>query len=243
MFSDEGGSMRVLPLSFACTILVACGSSAPPEARGPASDDSAPRGPSGGGLSIESEIGALNEEQVVETFQNASGELSRCFAQGAQRIPYLAGLVRFEIRVGPSGRARAVMLKDSSLGDLETESCMIEVLERAAWPSPEGGREGIAENEFVFDAGGAARPPVDWSEGELGEELETAKPDLAECRAGTGPLKATMYVETDGSPKSAGASFSDENGREAARCLVDKLLSMTFPSPGSYASKVSFVID
>jgi hypothetical protein len=225
--------------------VLACGSSTPAPKSSSDDDSGSDRPDRPSGITMESEIGALSEEGVVATFQTASTGLSQCFARGAQRIPYLAGMARFEIRVGESGRARAVMLKDSSLGDLDTESCMIEVLERASWPSPEGGREGIAENEFTFDPAGGTRPPVDWSESDLGDELATAKADLSQCRsdAGTGPLKATLYVDKDGTPKSAGASFADENGRPAARCVVDRLLGLTFPSPGSYASKVSFVVD
>ena len=68
---------------------------------------------------------------------------------------------------------------------------------------------------------------------------------LASCRsqAGASQIKATLYIDTDGKPLSVGVSSDDERGEEAAECVADALREITFPSPGSYASKVSVDID
>ncbi len=230
----------------AAAMLAACGGSPPPPAEEPQAAE-----PDEGGArkvraapGIESEIGSMDEAKVKQTFELASGKLSACFNRGTQRLAYLAGDVRFVVRVGKDGSPRWAYAKDSTLGDRETEACMLEVLKAATWPKPEGG-EGLAENNFSFEPGGDERPPVDWTPQQLGAPYRGAKAALDRCRknAGTKSIKATMYVETDGKPSAVGVSSADERGEAAASCVVDALRAVKFPSPGSYAAKVSVTIE
>ena len=231
--------------ALACA-LAACGGSRPPPAEEPQAAE-----PDEGGTrrvravpGVESEIGAMDETKVKQAFEQVSGRLSACFNQGTQRIAYLAGDVRFVVRVAKDGSTRWAYAKDSTLGDRETEACMLDALKAAAWPKPEGG-EGLAENSFSFDPGGDERPPVEWSPRDLGAPYRGAKAALERCRKGSGTkaLKATMYVETDGKPSAVGVSSADERGEAAVSCVVDALRAIKFPSPGSYAAKVTVTID
>jgi hypothetical protein len=121
---------------------------------------------------------------------------------------------------------------------------MIGALEAASWPRPEGG-EGLAENTFSFEPGGEERPPVAWSPEQLGAAHKKARSALSRCRkdAGTKSLKATMYVETDGKATAVGVASGDEKGNAAADCAVSALKGLKYPSPGSYASKVSVSVE
>ena len=199
----------------------------------------------GSGLSVQSEVGAIDETKAQAAMERAAGKLTACFTKGTQRIPYLAGAVSVYVRIGGDGSARYAYLRDSTLGDRATEECMLAVLTATQWPKPQGGDEGEVRNEFKFEPGGDERPPVEWTPDQLGKPYERAKPDLARCRqsAGTGPMKATLYVDTDGKATSVGISTSDEKGASAIACVIDALKTLTFPSPGSYASKVSVVIE
>lgn len=233
----------VLILGLSSIGLWACGSAEPPP-EAPKQEAAPDEGQKHGGPSFESEIGALDEGKVKQTFQRSAEKLSACFAKGTEKLPYLAGDVRFVVRVAKDGSARWAYVKDSNLGDRDTESCMLAVLKSAIWPKPEGG-EGLAENSFSFEPGGDERPPVAWSAEQLGAPYQTAKHALAACRkkAGTKGLKATFYVDTDGKPKAIGVSSADEHGEDAVSCVVDALSAVKFPSPGSYASKVSVTIE
>lgn len=186
----------------------------------------------------------MDPEKTTAAFDRAGSKLSACFAKGAERIPYMGGDVEFYVRVSSDGSARYAYVKDSTLGDRETESCMLDALRAVSWPKPVGGEQGIAKRQIHFDPGGDERPPVAWSAGQLGAPWKKAKPAVSECmkKAGTGPIKATLYVDTDGKPQAVGASVSDEKGEAALACVVEVLRSTTFPSPGSYASKVSVEI-
>ncbi|AKT41829.1 AgmX/PglI C-terminal domain-containing protein [Chondromyces crocatus] len=221
-----------------------CGGTQPPaevpEAEG--SSSTARRG--GSGMGISAEIGALDEADTQAVFEKAAGKLMRCFEQGMRRVPYLGGEVRLAARVTESGGARWVYVKDSTLGDRQAETCMVETLRGVSWPKPVGG-EGLAENSYHFDPSADERPPVSWSADALGAPFQDALPRLTSCRkdAGTGVMKATLYVDPDGKVVSAGVSGSDDRAEAAASCVVDALRGVTFPSPGSYDAKVSVTID
>ncbi|WP_437970399.1 AgmX/PglI C-terminal domain-containing protein [Sorangium sp. So ce260] len=195
-------------------------------------------------MSSRSEIGGMNEEKVQAAFERASPRLSRCYQKGVERIPYLGGEIRFKVRVTEEGTVRWAFVKDSTLGDRETETCMLSVLKATRWPKPVGG-EGLAENSFTFEPSSDERPPVPWTPDQLGTPYKKARPALESCRsqAGGSQLKATLYIDTDGKPLSVGVSSADERGEEAAECVAGALRDITFPSPGSYASKVSVDID
>lgn len=223
--------------------LVACGPPPPPP-DGPA--DVAPE-PTRKALlpSVESEVGALDAGQVQAVFSGASAALQDCYARGVGRIAFLAGEIRLAVRVGEDGSTRYAFVKDSTLGDRATESCMLGVLRTKRWPKPVGGKEGNAETSFQFDPGDEERPPVDWDESRMGDGYGKVRPRLSECRksAGAGPMKATLYVETDGKPLGVGVSGADVKSEEAAGCVVDALMGAKLSSPGSYAAKVTVSID
>jgi hypothetical protein len=194
--------------------------------------------------SVESEIGALDEGKVSQAFRKANDRLTACYTKGTERLPYLAGDVHLAVRITRDGGTRWAYVKDSNLGDRQTEACMLEVLKGLAWPRPEGG-EGLADQVFRFAPGGDDRPPVAWSAEQLGAPYKNARGALTACRkkAGTKGLKATLYVETDGKAAAVGVSSADERGEAAVACVVDALSGLKFPSPGSYASKVSVTIE
>jgi hypothetical protein len=221
----------------------ACGPAQQPVETAPKQDQS---GSSRAIMSIESEVGALDETKVEATFKRVSPGLMECFGKGSRALPYLSGEVRFAVRVNKQGEAALVYIKDSTLGDRSTEECMVGQLKSARWPAPQGGNEGLAENAFSFEPGNDERPAVDLAEENLGDRFkQKGKPALSRCRseAGTGPIKATVYIDTEGKPVSAGASSEDERGEKAIPCVLAELRELTFPSPGSYAGKVTLTID
>jgi hypothetical protein len=222
---------------------IGCGSTPPPAPEEPKAAPSETVSRSSG-PTFESEIGALDDTKVKQTFEHVSVRLTGCFSDGARDVAYLAGDIRFVVRVAKDGSARWAYVKDSTLGDRKTEACMVSALKAASWPKPQGG-EGLAENSFTFDPGSDERPPVAWSPDRLGPQQKKVKRELSRCQkeAGTKSLKATMYIETDGSASSVGVASGDEKGDAAAACVVAALKALKYPSPGSYASKVTVSAD
>lgn len=237
-------SARAVALAIAAAAL-ATGCGGPPAPTTPPVDTSPAPGPGAGrGVAVEAEIGALDEAKVRKAFERASADLLGCFKKGLERLPYLAGQVRFALRIDQTGHARVAYLKESTLGDHATEACMLDVAKRTSFPKPVGGREGLAETTLDFPATGDERPPVDWKPERLGGKLRAVKGAVASCRGkGAGPLRVTIYVDTDGKPVGVGVASADEKGAAASACVVGKLEAMTLPSPGSWPAKVTLEAD
>lgn len=233
-----------MALAAAVVVCVGCGSSTPPP-EAPKQDTSGDDDASAHGPAVTAEIGAMSEEKVQEAFQHVSDSLGRCFQKGAEKVPYLGGEVRFVVRVKSDGSARTAWVKETTLGDRATEECMLDILKSKTWPKPVGGNEGIAENSFTFDPDSETRQPVAWTPKHMGRSFEHAREAIVKCKreSGTKALQATLYVETDGKAKAIGVGAPDEKGAAAVPCVTSALEAMTFPSPGSYAAKVTIASD
>ncbi|HEX4476449.1 MAG TPA: AgmX/PglI C-terminal domain-containing protein [Polyangiaceae bacterium] len=219
----------------------ACGGD-PPEPKSPASEhathddtDERPK------MAASAEIGALDEGKVTDTFRGALGDLQACLASGAQRNELEGGGIAFFIKVGGDGRIVATHAEKSTLGDRETEKCMLSALRHRSWPEPQGGDVGLAHNSFDFDMPNDVRPPTDWDESRVRDVVTSLSHKVDECKHGArGDFTATVYVDPDGAALSAGIAESDESGEDAADCLVKALKSAKYPSPGSWPAKVTF---
>ncbi len=239
LLDSLGHAQRMLAW-IALPFAVGCSSSPAPEVP---LDDGAARSDTqrqGTGVGVEADIGALNEGQVTSTFQKAQGAFGRCMDSGRSRLPYLSGSVHFKVRVGASGKANSAFLTRSTLGDHDTETCMLGALKSASWPAPVGGKEGIAETEFTFDADGSVRQPVEWAPEDAGKNVRNAREAFKKCArgAGAGKMTATLYVETDGSVLSVGLAGEDDGAERAASCVISALKEVKFNSPGSFAAKL-----
>jgi hypothetical protein len=237
----EGGFSALVG---ALLLAAGCGGGEPAPRTAADQEATEPGAPAGNGMGVESEIGALDQDKAQQTFERATQQLFRCFSKGVQRIPFLGGEIRFKVRVTQEGTTRWAFVKESTLGDHETEACMLAALRSAAWPKPVGG-EGLAENSFTFEPSSDERPPVGWSPEQLGEPFKKARGELSAChqKTGGGALRATLYVDTDGKALGVGVASADERGEGAIPCVVDVLRGITYPSPGSYAAKVSIDLD
>ena len=257
--------------------LVACGGSTPaPKAEDPSSTPSPTsaqprRGNAGGMPSVSQELGSIDEGAVQKTFDRLQTKLEVCHEHGRRKVEFLSGDVKVFLRVGQDGRVRYGYLEGSTIGDRETESCILDVFSRADWPKPQGGEAEI-RNGFGWSAG-SERQPASWP---AEKALNALGPDdrkaIDECKAGaSGTYKVTGYVEPGEveapavveppkkpggkkappppAPKEPGGKFKAIGiavpGKDAAAkadCIVDALRNVALPSPGSYAAKVTFTL-
>ena len=221
----------------------ACGGEQTPvQTEGQASEPES-AAPRRSGLGVQQELGELDAKKTEETFKSLSGALNACSQKSVERVPFISGDVQLVVRITEAGAAKWAYVQDSTIGDRATEDCMIGVLKGATWPKPVGG-EGVGRSTMSLSAGDE-RPPTPWTADRLGPGLAKVKGTLASCRssAGAGPMSVTMYVAPDGKPQAIGVSGTDEKSEQAVRCVVSALESTRFPSPGSWAAKVTFSID
>lgn len=224
----------------ACGAVVGCGGSQPPpEAPAPelTSDDDSSEESS---MAVSSEVGGLNESKVNRAFEEAVPALQKCLNRGSQRVEFLGGAVAFFVEVGGDGQVGHAHLEQSTLGDRETEKCMLGALKAQSWPKPVGGKVGHARKSFDFDPPSDVRPPTEGDSAAISAALEEKADAIAECKSGaSGTFTATVYIDTEGKALSAGVAPPDAAGEAAVDCLVSLLKETTYPSPGSWPAKVS----
>lgn len=223
--------------------VTACGGSEPPPKT--EADEPAPKLEKDGddlhGVRTASEIGGMNEDAVDKVFKKSLSALEQCLHAGSERLEYLGGAVSFFVKVDGNGRVEEAYLEHSTLGDRETERCMLGTLRRKTWPKPVGGMHGLARKSFDFDPPADVRPPVDWTADDVKPGLKKLNDKLAECRGSNGgKFEATAYISTDGSVLAASVTPPDGHSDAAVDCLIDTLRGATFPSPGSWPAKATF---
>jgi hypothetical protein len=206
----------------AVAALAACGGSTPPPKTEDTAKDEAPaREPSSGGASVSQELGSIDQRAVEQTFERLQSKLEGCHTQGRERIEYLAGDVKVFLRIGQDGKVKYSFFDESTLGDRETEKCILDVFAATDWPKPQGG-EAEVRNGFGWP-GGSERPPTPWGPEKVSSALDgdkDTKKAVAKCKTGgAGDFRVTAYVEAGepenqhGSGKGAGKSSGKGAGK------------------------------
>jgi hypothetical protein len=239
----------------------ACGGAPEPKAPEPEPEPPKPtvvkRGPA-----VSQELGSIDEAATQKTFERLQSKMLDCQRQGLQRVEYLAGDVRFFLRIGQDGRVRWTYLEDSTLGDRDTEKCMLGVLRDTQWPQPQDGEAEVRKG-MGFDPADA-RPPADWSSDKIATVLAKQADDALRCKGGVkGGFRVTAYVEPGGGESehagkkgrgkhgnhgkeghvtAVGVAPPNQEGESKVDCIVDAVKDWQMPSPGSYAAKVTFTL-
>ena len=218
-----------------------CGGGETPPPKSADAEDAPRRHEDGPTISASAEIGALDEGKVTKTFRGAQDALQKCVSAGAERNELEGGDIAFLVKIGGGGRVVHAHAEKSTLGDRDTEKCMLDVLKRRTWPEPQGGDVGLARNSFGFDMPNDARPPTPWDASRVSDTVAPLQGKIASCKHGArGDLTATVYVDPDGAATSVGLASTDDSGEDAADCVVSVLKSAKYPSPGSWPAKVTF---
>jgi hypothetical protein len=190
------------------------------------------------------QLGSLDEGKVNQTFATLAPRFEQCLSQGSSRVEFLGGHVKFFIRIALDGNAKWAYFAESTLGDRDTERCMLDAAKNARWPLPQEG-EGQAQRAFEFDPSPDVREAVPWAADRISKSLGSVRAKLGQCaHRAPGKYHATVYVQTNGTAMAAGVAPPDERGETGAvDCMVDVIKSMRFPSPGSWPAKVTFDVD
>ncbi len=197
------------------------------------------------GASVSQEIGALDQDAVTKTFERSVKALQKCLSRGVESVEYLGGRIAFSLKIAGDGSVAEAHVEDSTIGHLDTERCMVRALKAKTWPKPVGGRHGLAQNSIEFDPLTDGRPADEWDPSNVSEVTAGLVGLRQKCGAER-RMKATVYVEDDGSGKTGKAlsvglaAPSGPPSQDATDCIVQALKSATYPTPGSWVAKVSF---
>ena len=214
---------------------VACGGSAPPPKTEEAPLEEGPRKTGGGGgPSIEQELGSIDQRAVEVTFDRLlQGKLEGCHKQGRGRVDYLSGELKVFLRIGKDGKVRYAFFDESTIGDRETERCVLDVFAAADWPKPQGG-EAEVRNGFQWGPGDE-RQPSPWGPDKVTSALDDdkeVKGAVEKCKGGlSGSFRVTAYVEP-GEPERHGAGDDGPKANGSAKGGAKKAEKKGHPGKG-----------
>ena len=195
-----------------------------------------------GGMTIEGQLGSLAPSGVTRVLRAATDDLAGCYRQRVETLPFLSGRIELKIRVGTDGSVRWALPTVSSLGDRETERCMMDRARTLRFDPPCGG-EAEVTFPLEFAGGEDARPATDWAPARVESAVHQHRTALARCRGTvTGPITLTVYAGMDGRVVSAGASVPDENAVVAVDCMLDAVITWHLPLPGSWYARATVQI-
>jgi hypothetical protein len=231
------------------SMFFACGGSTPPPQSGPTQvtpeNMNAPGEDNTSGMSVSGQLGSLDPNAVERTFEHLQGKFQNCFKSGLSRVEYLGGDVSIFLRIGLDGSVKYTYFEDSSVGDRETEKCILGIVSSTSWPKPKGG-EAEARKSFGFDAPADVRAPTSWNSDNIAAAVGKAQGEIAKCKGGvSGNFKGAAYVQPDGKHgkvQAAGLASPSNDGVDKIDCLLGVVQGLQLPSPGSYAAKVSFAL-
>ena len=190
----------VLALLVTTLTVTACGSKPPPKAEEPVKDEARSQRPSGPTPQVSQELGSIDQKKVEQTFAGLmGGALESCHTKGRDRIEFLTGDVKVFLRIDSGGKMKYGYFEDSTIGDRETEKCILGVFAGASWPKPEGG-EAEVRSGFGWGPGGE-REPTAWPSDKVTAALVDAKDvrkQVEKCKSGVkADFVVTAYVEME----------------------------------------------
>ncbi|MEY4513725.1 MAG: hypothetical protein RLZZ450_5847 [Pseudomonadota bacterium] len=243
-------SLTFVPALFLTSLLagpLACGGAAPREtAHVVRNKEPLTRPPPSESLSVSGLRGTLSPFEIEGALKPRLPKFLRCAQQRLGAVEVLAGSITLSFHVATNGAVPGVSPIASSLGDRETERCMLEVSQSTRFPPPHGGE---ADFTWPLELPGdpdvrapvalgadAARSAVGARSGEVtaGEALH------ASC--GGGQMLVTAYLDTSGSVLAVGVATPDLATPTELDCIAAGVRSWVFASPGSYLGKVSFTL-
>lgn len=224
-----------------CLGLWACGgSSAPETATEPTESEGAerPEASSKDELAITGLRGTLSQSEIQNALEPRMLKFSRCVQRRSADVEWISGNLEFSFHVALDGSVASVFPSAGGMGDRDTERCMLDVAKSVRFPAPHGGEADFSwPLEVPLDP--EVRAPVPWDASQANEVmLANAQAALEAC--GGGAFSITAYIDPDGHVVSAGAVTSNVDDAGKLDCITDAIKAWTFPSPGSYAAKVSF---
>src|SRR5262249_17905835 len=84
--------------------------------------------------SAESEIGGLSDADVTDACAALQPGVIACAERGNERVGPLGGHVGLRLRITKQGAVRWAYLTESTLGDRETEKCVLDLARAKTWP-------------------------------------------------------------------------------------------------------------
>ena len=192
------------------------------------------------GMQIEGTLGTISQRAIEDGIQRNLPRISRCFSDRYDQVEVLGGHMEMAFRIKTDGHVRWVYLRHSTVGDRDTERCILNVLSRIQFERPRSGEAEFA-TPLDLDPPEDVRPPVEWATSRVEPLVMEQGAALLESRGASGQAaQVTAYIAPGGAAITAGAAIDAPDIVEPLDCLAAGVRAWTWPDPGSYPAKVTF---
>jgi len=237
-----------LLLCFFAAPLAACGAAAQEtqteETTVATQRDDGPRDEPRDGVAISGLMGTISPDSVRDTLQMRQDRFLDCFMRRLDDVHVLGGTIELAFRVKVDGTVLWVYPKRSTVGDRETERCILGVASTVRFRRPNGGE---AEFSWPFEVAPPddVRPALSWTADHVAPLLAQNLDLGSRCRpAGSDvTFSITAYVAPGGAVLAAGGAPSALHGVDAVDCVLDAVRAWPMPNPGPYPAKITFDIQ
>ncbi|MFT3708952.1 MAG: TonB family protein [Archangium sp.] len=106
-------------------------------------------------------VGGLDKDVIMKVIKRHQNEIKFCYEQELQKNPALGGKVAVAWTIDPTGGVSEANVSESSIGNANVESCIVQRIRRWKFPEPAGGGVVNVTFPWIFKAAG--------DEGEGGE--------------------------------------------------------------------------
>jgi hypothetical protein len=203
-----------------------------------AAEDPGPR-PVHDALVAEGDRGGLNQEQVEQAFASLEPAMASCIAEGTARVAALGGRCTIALRIAADGSVESVHLSESTLGDRQTERCILDAVRGRPWPRPLGG-VGEAEHQLQVEPASAV---TSWKRQPSAASSRALMKSFWPCLKGVrGRFRATFYLRPDGHVLAAGVAAPNSAAADKSDCIVDALRRQSFGRQRSRLTKGTLTI-
>lgn len=193
-------------------------------------------------MTVEGTLGSLPTGVVRRTIQAKHPQMTACFTARYATLPVLGGRIGFTLRVANDGSVRAVRLTTSTVGDRDTERCIVALARSLRFPPPTGGEAEVRET-FELAPQSGMRPPTAWTEARVRPTVARSLEGLRRrCNVGAARVSLTVIIGPSGRAVMVGVSSDDEVRDAAFDCLAQAAAGFSYPDPGSYYAKATLTL-
>ena len=185
------------------------------------------------GMSVDSELGVLDTEDVEATLKQHFDEIRGCYQRAGKAQRYAGGRVMLKFMVGGDGLAQDVLVIESTLGNYDVERCLVEVGRRISFHAPAGHKSTTFEYPVEFRSTNQLAV-LDVDGMKFDHDLSVFLPQLAACgQLAAVDASAIVYIEPNGFPGSVGLSAGTTLDEDVGDCMVQTIrrwkMSATLP--------------
>jgi TonB family protein len=95
-------------------------------------------------------MGGLDKSVVDETIKRHRRQISHCYSQELSSKADLAGRIDVGFEINKTGHVASAKIGDNTLNNEKVEKCVLGVINKMAFPKPQGGGMVSVSYPFVF---------------------------------------------------------------------------------------------